>query len=339
MRAFSEPRVVFGFVLTLALTLQSCAPAFSPAFSPDSRRGYPNGPITVVVPYAAGTDADVAARGVAEFLSRDLGVSVSVRNVVGDSGSRGSQQARSAPADGYTLLLLDEQLILNQQLGITTYGPFEFEPIAQIVTAPAFIATDAGSSWTSIANLVDEAKARPDELSWAMTPASTQALAAYSFMSKAGVSLRPVRFESIDQVAEGLVNKQVQVGQTTYGSALQQLRQGRVRLLGVAWEKRGALSAAASTFKEQGIDLILSTNYGFAAPKGTPLAMRQTFEQALSRAAKDNALQQKIEVDQGFVVNFQPRDAYINRLKDSDTQIQSILQRSGRRFCPIWPFC
>src|SRR5882672_5369434 len=147
------------------------ASAFGAAFlgRPAAAAGYPERPVRILVPFAAGGPSDLTARLIGDKLREALGQTFIVENRGGAGGNLGiAQVARSAP-DGYTLLVVSSAFVVNPGLYKNVpYDPVkDFAPVAELDTSPnVFIATPA-SGITTIAELIARAKARPDELSYA----------------------------------------------------------------------------------------------------------------------------------------------------------------------------
>lgn len=292
---------------------------------------WPTQPITLIVPFAAGGDTDVPMRVVAEFLGKELGQPVVVQNVAGGSGTTGSRQARNAKPDGYTLLSIHEHVIINQRTGLVDYGPLDFEPIALLVTSPAFLAAEISEPWSDLNELVADAKKRPGQITWGLTFGSTTQMLAFIFMSKTGTQFRPVGYDGTAQRITALLGKQIDLGETPLSTGIQQIQAKKIKVLGYAWPTRDPRLPDVKTFREQGIDIVFGTSRGWVAPKGTPIEIVRKIEAALQKVMANPEVKRKIENEQGSIIEFLPRERYVEKLKQQDVDLTKVIQETGMK--------
>jgi tripartite-type tricarboxylate transporter receptor subunit TctC len=292
---------------------------------------WPTQPITLIVPFAAGGDTDVPMRVVAEFLGKELGQPVVVQNVAGGSGTTGTRQAKSAKPDGYTLVSIHEHTIINQHTGLVDYGPLDLEPIALLVTSAGFLATEVTNPWNDVKSLIEDAKKRPNEISWGVTFGSTAQMWAFVFMHKTGTQFRPVGYDGTAQRVTALLGKQIHLGETPLSTAQAQVKAGKLKLLGYAWTARDSRLPDVKTMKEQGVDAIFATSRGWAAPKGTPTEILKKLEGALQKVMANPEVKKKIEDEQGSIIEFLPREKYIDKLKQQDAELKKVIQETGMK--------
>jgi len=318
-----------SLVLVLAVVM-SCAPA-------PSQGNYPTRPITLIVPATPGEDADLVMRIVAGALTKELAQTVMVENVGGGNGADGTDRARKSAPDGYTLVSISENTIINQRTGLVSYGPLDFVPIASLATSPVLLVTAANRPWSSTSELIADAKNRPNAIKWGMLSSSTNAAFAFSLMAKTGATFEPVSYEVPSALTQALLSGQVDVAAT---STTQQILGSRdLKFIGWASEKRAERFPQIPTFREQGLDLVFGMNHGLAAPKGTPTDIIKKLEGALQKAMASADARTRLETDQGVVITFLTSDKYQDALSAKDSELDGILKQSGRRICPIWPFC
>ncbi len=316
----------------------ACAPAPSsqatgaPTAAPTI--AFPTQPITLIVPFAAGGDTDVPMRVVAEFLGKELGQPIVVQNVVGAGGSTGTRQAKNAKPDGYTLVSIHEHTIINQHTGVVDYGPLDFEPIALLLTTSSFLATEASNPWKDLKELIDDAKKRPNEITFGVTFGSTAQMFAFLIMNKTGTKFRPVGYEGTAQRITALLGKQIQLGESPLVTAQQQLKAGRFRVLGHAWDKRDPRLPDVPTFREQGVDLVFGVSRGWVAPKGTPIEIVRKLEAALKKVMENPEVKKKLEDEQGSIITYLGRDQYIEKLKAQDPELKKVIQETGMKATP-----
>ncbi len=243
---------------TLALAALIAFAGGAPAAEP-----YPDRPITLIVPYAAGGSSDVLARLIGERMSKSLGQQVVIDNRAGAGSRLGIEIAAKSAADGYTLLLADmpHTIIPAIQKGVH-YDPVgDFTPIGLIGTASMVFFINPEVKAQTVRDFVALAKAEPGK----MTVAS-------------GGKLVHVPFRGAGPAMNDLVAGHVQSGFTTLATASSVL--DRVRALAVASETRLPTWTSLPTFRESGIDLVVEHWWGVLAPADLPgeIAARLTGE-------------------------------------------------------------
>jgi len=230
---------------------------------------YPDRPVTLIVPYAAGGSSDVLARLINEPLSKALGQPIVIDNRAGAGSRIGTEIAAKSAPDGYTLLLADmpHTIVPAIQNGVH-YDPVrDFTPIALIGTASMFFFTNPALKAETAADFVALAKAAPDKITIASGGiGSATHLTAELFQAKAGIKLVHVPFRGAGPAMNDLVAGHVQSGFTTMATASSVL--DRVRTLAVASETRSAAQPRIPTFKEGGVDLVVEHWWGVLAPAG-----------------------------------------------------------------------
>jgi tripartite-type tricarboxylate transporter receptor subunit TctC len=232
---------------------------------------FPDRPITLVVPYAAGGSSDILARLLGERLARTLGQPVVIDDRAGAGSRIGTEIVAHATSDGYTLLLADmpHTIVPAIQKGVH-YDPVrDFTPIGLIGTAPMFFFVNPAVQAKTAADFVALAKASSDKITIASGGiGSATHLTAELFQAKAGIKLVHVPFRGAGPAVNDLVAGHVQSGFTTMATASSVL--DRVRTLAVASETRPAAQSNIPTFKEGGVDLVVEHWWGVLAPAGLP---------------------------------------------------------------------
>jgi tripartite-type tricarboxylate transporter receptor subunit TctC len=247
-----------------------------------SAAAYPDRPITLIVPYAAGGSSDVLGRLLGERLSKALGQPVVIDNRAGAGSRIGTEVAAKAAPDGYTLLLADmpHTIVPAIQKGVG-YDPVRgFAPIGVIGTAPMFFFVNPTVQAETVRDFVALAKASPGKITIASggVGAATH-LTAELFQAKAGIKLVHVPFRGAGPAMNDLVAGHVQSGFTTMATASAVL--DRVRTVAVASEARPADRPNVPTFKETGVDLVVEHWWGVLAPAGLPPAITARLTQEL----------------------------------------------------------
>ena len=136
---------------------------------------YPDGPITMIIPYGAGGTTDLVGRQLAIALEKQLGVSIIVENQAGASGTAGLQLTKDAEPDGYTIVLAAESLGTCRVMGISELSYDDFAPISAIASDPKVVVVAANSEYETIQDLLDEIKATPGKVQMSYTGPAARA--------------------------------------------------------------------------------------------------------------------------------------------------------------------
>lgn len=253
---------------------------------------YPDKPITLVVPNAAGGAADNLARSIAEELTKRLGQTVIVENTGGASGAIGAQRVlRSAP-DGYTLLFgttsdMVVTPIANRAAG---YGVRDFTPIAKVGVTPMTLVARPGLGVTTLDQLVALARRKPNGLSVGTTgTASLQAFATVALQRAAGIDLLGVPYKGGAPLLNDLLGGQLDLGVLTLPAALAQVRGGKLVMMGVLADKRPSSAPDLPTVNEsQSVKgVVVEIWAAIAGPANLPAPVVERLSKAVQAVLAD----------------------------------------------------
>lgn len=290
-RSTSRRRALLALMAAAALGPCATGPALAQA-------GYPDKPVTLLVPNAAGGAADNLARGFAEELSRRLGQPVIVENAGGASGAIAAQRVlRSAP-DGYTLLFgttsdMVVTPIANRAAG---YSVRDFTPIAKVGVTPMTFTARPGLGVNSIDQLVALARQRPNGLSVGTTgTASLQAFAAVALQRAAGIDLLGVPYKGGAPILNDLLAGQLDLGVMTLPAAMAQVRAGKLVMLGVLSDQRPASAPELPTVNEsqavKGVSVEIWA--ALAGPPKLPAPVVERISRAVQAILADKAFTER----------------------------------------------
>jgi len=220
---------------------------------------WPNRNITVIVPFPAGGQADLAARPIAIVLEKLLGKPVVVDNRAGGAGgSIGNAQAARAEADGHTLLMtLSSLAVLPEADRLfgrpVAYEMSDFAPVARVLADPTLLAVPASAPWKTLAEFVDDAKKRPGQIPYGSSgPYGTLHLAMEMFAASAGIKLQHVPYRGAAPALTGLLSGTVQALASAPGVLKQQVDDGKIRVLANWGAERIPSFPDLPTFKQLG---------------------------------------------------------------------------------------
>jgi tripartite-type tricarboxylate transporter receptor subunit TctC len=296
---------------SLAFVAAALVLAAVPARAQD---GYPNRPITMIVPFAAGGSTDVIGRLVADGLSRVLGQSVVVDNRGGAGGSLGTGAIAKATPDGYTIgmgtastLAINPATYKNLPFDVLT----DLTPVGNIAAVPNIMAVHPGVAAADIRAFIALAKSQPGKLTYA-TPGhgSVAHLLGEQFKLATGTDLVHVPYRGMGPALNDAVGGQVQVIFDNLPTSLELVRSGRLRAMAISGEKRVAALPDVPTFGEAGVeDANWMAFFGIVAPKDTPAPIVQRLNGALVAVLAIPEVRDRLSAQQAIVVGNSP-DAF-----------------------------
>ncbi|MBI0534445.1 tripartite tricarboxylate transporter substrate binding protein [Roseomonas sp. KE2513] len=235
---------------------------------------YPNRTVRMVIPFAPGGGVDAVGRVVAQRLSERLSVQVVVENRAGGSGTIGGQSVGSSPPDGYSLLFsASTHIMARQVLRRPPYDPVaDFTPIALLGGAPLILVLSPNRPQTTIAEIVADARARPDNWTFgASALGSPGHLATILFLKLAGLDLVVAPYRGTAPALADVAAGNVQMMIDPVLALLPLVQSGGVKGIAVTAPKRSTLAPSIPTTAEEGMaGLVFSSWYGLWGPKGLP---------------------------------------------------------------------
>ena len=274
----------------LVATLAAAA-AWALAVTGADAQTYPDRPITMVVPFAAGGPTDTVTRLVAESMSKDLGQQIVVENVGGAGGTLGAARVAQADPDGYTLLLhhigMATSATLYRKLAYDTLNGFEY--VGLVTEVPMTILARKDFEPNDLKGLIDYVKANKDKVTVANAGIGAAShLCGMMFMSAIETPLLTVPYKGTGPAMTDLLGGQVDImcDQTT--NTTKQIQGGTVKAYAVTSAKRLDVLPDVPTAEEGGLPgFQVGIWHGIYAPKGTPAEVTERLSQSLQKALKD----------------------------------------------------
>ncbi len=259
--------------------------------------GWPDRPIRVVVPYAAGTNSDVQTRLVTAHMAQTLGQAFVVENRAGAGGSVGAEAVAKARADGYTLLTgsngpLAINPALQPRLG---YAVADFEAIGMISRASHTISVRADAPWTTLAEFIAAARAEPGRITMGSSgTGSATHFTLEMLQGQAGIRLTHVPYRGSSVAVPDLVAGNVASVCCELTTVLPTLRGGLTRVLALAAEARSPLVPDVVTAVEAGLPGFTGASWvGLVAPAGVPAEAMAALSRAFLAATADTTVQSR----------------------------------------------
>ncbi len=258
--------------------------------------GYPNRPIELIVPAGAGGGTDVLARAFAEAAKTHLPQPITVINRPGASGMIGHGEMINAKPDGYKLAIVFAEIVIVPHLGLSKLSYEDFTPIARLNADPAAITVQASAPWNTIEEFLATSKAKPGELKMGNSGnGSIWHLAHAALEDKVGVKYNPIPFGGAAPAVLSLLGGHIDAVAVSPGEVAAHVQTGKLKTLAVMSEQRVKGFDNVPTFKERGIDLVIGTWRGLAAPKGTPPDVIVVLTEATRLSANEAVLRDSLD--------------------------------------------
>lgn len=260
---------------------------------------YPEKPITLIVPWAAGGSTDILARAIADQLTRSMGQPVIVDNRVGASGNIGSNFVAKAKPDGYTLLIgsmsthaMNPALMPNMPFK----GAEDFTPIALVANVVNTMVINPSVPAKNLKEFIAYAKANPGKLAYASAGAgSTNHLSAEMFNKAAGIQMLHVPYKGGAPAVLDTVGNQTQVLFSAGTQTLPHVSSGKLRLLAVTEPKRSALLPDTPAVAETLPGFEISVWYAAFGPAGMPKELVTRLNTEINKALAVPAVRARME--------------------------------------------
>ncbi|WP_438858328.1 tripartite tricarboxylate transporter substrate binding protein [Achromobacter spanius] len=270
------------YIAALAATI-----GLTSAFGTAQAAGYPEQPITMVVPYSAGGGADNAARIIAQGMGEVAGQSVVIENKGGASGAIGAAYVARAKPDGYTVLFDASAFAINPALRKLPYDvKKDFVPVSQAVSVPNILVAAPGSAFNNLPDFITAARANPGRYTFASYgPGSLAQMAAELLKKDAGIDVVHVPYKGGAPAIVDVMGGQVDVYFANAASSLNYVSGGKLKALAVSSAKRMPELPNVATVGEAGIkDFDVAEWNGLFLPAGTDPAVVAKLQDLVQKA-------------------------------------------------------
>ena len=284
-------RLLAVFVLVLPLAAKA-------------QQGYPNRPIKMIVPLAAASAVDNAARIVAQKMSANMGQQIVVENQPGASGQIGAAVVAKAAPDGYTLGGFNDS-IMTMLPNMGTKLPWDilkdFEPVSLVATIEWGLVANNNAPFKHAGDLIAAARANPGKVDYGSGGnGSPQHIAMALFANQAGVKMTHVPYKGASQAATGVAAGDVPVAFQGLATVAGLVRGGKLRLIGVTTKERLPQFAEAPTVSESGMaGFEFNSWFTVMAPGGTPREIVTRLQAEIAKALQDPEVRARL-LDQGL---------------------------------------
>ena len=315
-----------GGLSTLALTGQSVR----------AQDAWPTRNITMVVPFPAGGQADIAARPVASYMQKVLGKPVIIDNRSGAGGSLGNATVARAAPDGHTLLMtLSSLAVLPESDRIegrpVAYEVDQLQPIARVLADPTLFAVPANAPWKNIAEFIADAKARPGAIAYGSSgPFGTLHIAMEMFANAANIKMLHVPYRGASPAVSDLLGGQIQALASAPGTLKQHVDAGTLRVLANWGSERLAAFPDLPTFKELGFPEVEFYIWaGLFVPKGLPPSVVTKLRDSMRQAMADPEVTKTFEVA-GNMPAYQDMDEFAKFVAADSARLVTVAKKIGK---------
>lgn len=260
-----------GFVRMLAALGLSMLAWTATGFA--QAQSYPAKTIRMVVPIAPGGGTDTTARLISQRLAEQLGVTIFVDNRPGAGTVIGTELFSKTAPDGYTLMTVAVEFVINPSLRKLPYDPIkDFICVTQITSGQYFLSTHPTVPTKTAKQLIALAKSRPGEVTFGSSGnGSANHLAGVLFQHMTGTKLVHVPYKGAAQAGTGLISGEIDFMFSNVASAIHHVRSGRLRAIGTSGAKRSPAAPEVPTLHESGVPGFIVTGFFLMlAPAGTP---------------------------------------------------------------------
>ena len=268
------------------------------AVAPASAQSYPNRPITIIVPFAAGGPTDVLARVLGERMRAALGQPVLIENVTGAGGSIGVGRVVSAPPDGYTISIGHFGThVANGAIYPLKYDLLnDLDPVARLPSNPMIFVTRKNFPAANLKELVERIKANPGKTAAGTAGAGSGShIASLLLQSITGVQLSFVPYRGTGPALQDLIAGQIDLIIDQASNSLPQVRQGTIKAYAVTATERLASAPDVPTVAEAGLPTMLMEVWsGMWVPHGTPRPIIDKLNGAVVAALAEPAVREKL---------------------------------------------
>ena len=269
-----------------------------------SAGGYPEKPITFVVPYSAGGSSDTLVRGMQPFLEKAMGATIVPKNITGGGGAVGMSQALfSSKADGYTVTLPSNAVFGLEGLGNVPWKHGDFDTIARIITEDYSITVRADSPWMTLDEFIAFAKANPGKIKMGFSGfGSSTHIVAAAFADQFGLEFQFVPYKGGSKTVAATMGGHIDANTHHPAETKAGVDAGKLRVLATMGPKRSNLYPDVPTMEELGHKWVVSQWRGISMPKGVSDEVKAKWEDALKKVAANPDFQKFITERMGGTV-------------------------------------
>ncbi|MDE2430544.1 MAG: tripartite tricarboxylate transporter substrate binding protein [Burkholderiales bacterium] len=293
--------------------------------------GYPNKPVRVIVPYAAGGGTDMYARMVSQELTGIWKNPVVVENKLGAAGVVALQSMLASPADGYTMTVIAASVAVNSLINPSLpYKDSDITPVVNLVSSPNVLYVGASSNYKTVRELIEDAKRNPGKISYGTTGNGTiQHIVGEKLRMQEKLDIQAIPYKGAMPIINDVMGGQIPMAFSTVAEIHTFVKAGKLRALAVMDKKRSSMLPDVPTMEESGyLDLESKLWWGIVVPKNTPANVISAINRDVNTVLKNPVIRQRIEesggtVEGGSVQNFE------NQISSYRRQFGPVIKAAG----------
>lgn len=304
-----------------------------PAGAAWSQAGYPSKPIKLIIPLAAGSAVDNAARIVTQKMAMNLGAAIAVENQPGASGLIGAERVAKSAPDGYTLGGFNDSIMTmlpNLQARMPWDILRDFEPLSLVATVEWGLVVPADSPIRSAADLIAAARKAPGKVNYGSGGnGSPQHIAMALFASQAGLQMTHVSYKGATQAAVGLAGHEVDAEFQGIATINALVKGGKLRLVAVSTPRRLPQFPDVPTVAESGLaGFEFNSWFAMMAPAGTPKPLLQKMHAEVVRALADTSVREQL-MAQGLSPRGSSPEELGSALRAQLSRYETLIKQAG----------
>jgi tripartite-type tricarboxylate transporter receptor subunit TctC len=313
------------FLIATALTLCACAAL--------AQNSYPNKPIKMIIPLAAGSAVDNAARILTAKMAQGLGQSIVIENQAGSAGLIGADRVAKAAPDGYTLGGFNDSVLtmIPHIYPKSTWNALtDFDPLSLAATIEWGLVVKADSPYKTVADFIAAAKASPGKINYSSGGSgSPQHIAMALFATRAGISAVHVPYKGATPAAVAVAAGEVDAAFQGLGTVTALLQAGKLRLLAVSTQKRLTQYPNVATVDESGLkDFFFNSWFAMVVPAGTPKDIVERLNSEMRKALADPETRDKL-LALGLTLRGSSAQELGSATKDQFNLYRKLIQDNG----------
>ena len=312
-------------ITALALLFAAAAPAHA--------QTYPNRPVRIIVPLAAGGGMDTVTRGLAQKLGDSMGATFVVDNRPG-AGSQVALDIMSAAApDGHTLMMLSATTVIHPLLYKSRFDVVrDFAPVSQVTAQGYVLVVHPSIPAKTVTELVKYVRANPDKLNYASSGIGSPIhMSTELFQVATGTRMTHVPFKGMGAAYADLVGGRIQLSFATIISSIPHINAGKLRALAVTPPKRAPALPDIPTFAEAGVKGVVVVNwYGLIAPAKTPQPIIQRISQETVKAIQSPDMQKRLIAEGSEAAGTSPQE-FATHIREEQAMWRKVIKQAGIR--------
>ncbi len=297
-------------------------------------QAYPERPVRIVVPLSTGSATDALTRLIAQKLSEQWEKPVVVENIPGANGIVGTQTVVKAPPDGYSLIMIAANHVINASL----YSKMPFDtlrdvkPIVRVAFTPLVLSVHPSVPAQSVKEFIELAKAKPGQINYGSAGSgSATHLAGEIFKSMTGTDIIHVPYKAISQAQSDLLGGQITSMFVVMSAAIPQINTGKLRALGVTSSQRMPQLPQVPTIDEAGVKgYEVASWIGLAAPAGTPDEIVNKINADVTKIVNQPEVRQRIQ-GLGLELALMPPRTFGEFMAKDQAKWAEVVKKSGAR--------